>query len=152
MLLNYMTNSIKIAFPRGVEVVGSAIIEDGEGKILLVRSPKWHDKWLMPGGHIEPGEKIKQALLREAQEEVGLRLKYICVIASGELIGSRDFHRPAHFIYFDVLFRTTNKNIKLDNKELMEYVWVKPKKALKMDLVESYDDTIQKYLKYMSHF
>lgn len=65
----------KRKFSRGVEVVGSAIIENPEGKILLVRSPKWHDKWTMPGGHIEPGETIEKALLREAEEEIGLSLE-----------------------------------------------------------------------------
>ncbi|OGL87764.1 hypothetical protein A3I42_01095, partial [Candidatus Uhrbacteria bacterium RIFCSPLOWO2_02_FULL_49_11] len=138
----------KQRFPRGIEVAGSAIIEDGEGKILLVKSPKWHNKWTMPGGHIEPGEKIEDAQLREAEEEVGLNLKFVDIITFGELIGSKDFYRPAHFIYFDILCKTDNKNVKLDNKELKEYVWVEPQKALAMDLAESYDKTIKDYLKF----
>lgn len=134
-------------FPRGVEIVGSAIIENKKGEILLVKSPKWNNKWTMPGGHIEPGEKIEDALLREAEEEVGLKLKSKGIVAFGELIGSKDFHRPAHFIYFDILCRTDSTKIKLDNKELFEYIWVKPKKALAMDLAESYEQTIKDYLK-----
>ncbi len=102
----------------------------------------------MPGGHIEPGEKIEEALLREAAEEVGLKLKSKGIVAYGELIDSKDFHRPAHFIYFDILCKTDNVNIKLDNKELKEYIWVKPEKALIMDLAESYDKTIKDYLKF----
>src|SRR3990167_4213394 len=113
-----MTINDKQRFPRGVEVVGSAIIEDGEGKILLVKSPKWHNKWLMPGGHIEPGEKIDEAIVREVEEEIGLRLKSVGVISFGELIGPKDFARPAHFIYFDILCITATKNVRLDNKEL----------------------------------
>lgn len=135
-------------FPRGVEIVGSAIIENKKGEILLVRSPKWSNKWTMPGGHIEPGEKIEEALLREVEEEVGLKLKSQGIVAHGELIDSKDFHRPAHFIYFDILCKTNNENIKLDKKELFEYVWVKPKKALIMDLAESYEQTIKDYLKF----
>ncbi len=135
-------------FPRGVEAVGSAIIENPEGKILLVKSPKWHNKWIMPGGHIDPGETIDEALLREVEEEVGLPLKSEGVIAYGELIGSQDFDRPAHFIYFDILCKTENSDIKLDNEELTEYKWVTPKEALEMDLAESYDKTIQDYMKF----
>ena len=135
-------------FPRGVEVVGSVIIEDGEGKILLIKSPKWHNKWVMPGGHIEPGEKIAESQIRETEEETGLKLKFVSIIAYGELVDSKDFHRPAHFIYFDVLCKTDNKEIKLDGRELTEYKWVEPKEALKMDLGESYDKTIEEYLKY----
>jgi len=47
-----------------IEIVGSVIIEDSEGKILLVKYPKWHNKWTMPGGHIELGEKIEDLQLR----------------------------------------------------------------------------------------
>lgn len=45
-------------FYKGVEVVGSAIIENLGGKILLTRSPKWSNKWTTSGGHIDPGETI----------------------------------------------------------------------------------------------
>ncbi len=142
-------NNNQNKFPRGVEIVGSAIIENKKGEILLVKSPKWSNKWTMPGGHIEPGERIKDALLREAEEEVGLRLEPIDIIYFGELIGSKDFHRPAHFIYFDLWCKLKdNQNVKLDGKELNEYVWVLPEEGLKMDLGESYKETIEEYIKY----
>lgn len=135
-------------FPRGIEVVGSAIIENANGKILLVRSPKWKNKWTMPGGHIEPGEKIEQALLRESEEEVGLKLESEGIISFGELIDSKDFHRLAHFVYFDILCKTSDTNITLDNIELKECKWVNPEEALNMDLAESYENTIREYLKH----
>ncbi|MDH4359052.1 MAG: NUDIX domain-containing protein [Candidatus Berkelbacteria bacterium] len=139
-------------FERGVEVVGSAIIERGDGKILVVRSPKWSNKWTFPGGHIESGETIASALEREAEEETGLKLKPIDVIAYGELIGSKDFHRPAHFIYFDLYCRVTDadiKNLKLDGNELTEHRWIAPKDALKLDLAESYRESIEKFIEYL---
>ncbi len=135
-------------FPKGVEIVGSAIIENSKGEILLVKSPNWHNKWTMPGGHIEPGETINEAVIREAKEEVGLSLKSEGVITYGELIGSKDFYRPAHFIYFDILCKTNTFDVKLDNKELTEYKWATPQEALKMDLAESYDQTIKDYMKF----
>lgn len=75
-------------------------------------------------------------------------MKFISIIAFGELIGSKDFHRPAHFVYFDILCTADNKNVKLDNKELTEYIWVDPRQALAMNLAESYDKTIRDYLKF----
>lgn len=135
-------------FSKGVEVVGSGIIEDGQGRILLVKSPKWHNKWVMPGGHIDPGETIEQGILREIEEETGLSIISKGIIAYGELIDSKDFHRPAHFIYFDILCCAQSSDVKLDNQELTEYVWVAPEEALKMDLAESYGKTIRDYLDY----
>ena len=135
-------------FPKGIEVVGSSIIENNKGEILLAQSPKWHNKWTLPGGHIKQGETIKDALVREAEEETGLKVKYISTFGHGELIGSKDFERPAHFVYFDIHCQTDSTKVILDNKELTEYVWIKPAEALKLDLGEDYDLTIKNYIKY----
>ncbi len=45
-----------------------------DGRMLLLRS---HDtrKWMQPGGGIEKGEHIEQALKRELLEEAGLEIK-----------------------------------------------------------------------------
>lgn len=126
--------------------MGSAVIENPAGEILVVQSPKWRGKWVMPGGHIEPGETIVEAIVREAQEEVGLQLTPIKIVSFGELINSPDFHRTAHFIYFDVWCTTDSLDIRLDGRELTAYRWVAPTNALTMPLAQSYDQTIRDYL------
>jgi len=133
--------------PKYIEIVGGAIIENPKNEILLVKSPKWRDKWVMPGGHIEFGETIEEGTKREAEEEVGLKnLISLGIIHYGELINSKEFDRLAHFIYFNVLFRTNDTNIVLDKKELTEYLWINPEKALEMDLGESHDRTVKAYI------
>jgi len=134
-------------FSRGVEIVVGIIIENSDGKILLTKSPKWRDKWVIPGGHIEPGEKIEDAGLREAKEEVGMDLKSSGIISCGEIIDSQDFHRPAHFVYFDILCKTENTEVKIDDDEIREYKWVLPEEALKMDLGSGARAAIKDYLK-----
>jgi nucleoside triphosphatase len=130
--------------PKYIEVVGGAIIENPKNEILLVKSSRWGNKWVMPGGHIETMETIEKAIKREAEEEVGLKnLTSLGIICYGELINSKDFHRPAHFIYFDVLLRTDNTDVRLDNIELSDYLWVMPERALEMELGESYDRAIR---------
>lgn len=46
-----------------------------DNKVLL--SKRWHTgyedgKFTFPGGHVEKGEEIKQAAIREAKEEIGI--------------------------------------------------------------------------------
>ena len=138
-------SKISKLFPKGIEVVVSALIEDSAGRILLVKQPKWQNKWTLPGGHIEPGETIKKAVLREAFEETGLSLKFVKILVSGELISTKDFHRPAHFIYIDTFCTTKNSDVKL-NREANEYIWIRPQEALNMDLAESFGGSIKIYL------
>jgi len=42
----------------GVEVVVAPLIVNNKGEILLVKSHKWGDVYLIPGGHLELNEKI----------------------------------------------------------------------------------------------
>ena len=135
-------------FPRGVELVTGAIIENSQGEILVTRSPKWADKWTFPGGHIEPGEKIGEAIIREGEEETGLLLELAAIFNWGELINSKDFHRPAHFVYFDGYCKVTGGTIKLDERELSSWQWMKPEEALKLDFADSFKDSLEKFIAY----
>lgn len=62
---------------------GAAIVRDG--KILLIRRlrPPEAGCWSLTGGKVDPGERWEDSILREAEEEVGLRLtetRLLCVV------------------------------------------------------------------------
>jgi len=135
-------------FLKGIEVVAGVIVENKKGEILLTKSNKWNNKWTLAGGHIEPGESIAEGAIREAKEEIGLNLEFIDIIHFGELINSKDFYRPVHFIYFDIYCKCIGKEDPTLNHEYQEYQWVTPESALKLDLAESFEETIKKLIKY----
>ena len=53
-----------------------AIVFDNFGRILLQKRAD-KNKWGLPGGVVELGESLEDALIREAQEETGLKVKPI---------------------------------------------------------------------------
>jgi mutator protein MutT len=58
------------AFPR--VGVGAVMVHDG--RVLLIRRGKepLRGRWVVPGGTVEPGETLQEALVREVREETGL--------------------------------------------------------------------------------
>ena len=66
--LDYIHNKLKSPF-----VTVDAIIEMKEGVVLIKRSnPPFG--WALPGGFVDYGESLEQAVVREAKEETGLDL------------------------------------------------------------------------------
>lgn len=49
----------------------SAIVPDSDGRILLIRRTD-NNYWSIPGGGLEPGESVSQAVAREVMEETGI--------------------------------------------------------------------------------
>lgn len=47
------------------------VITNDEGKVLLLKANYGNRHWGLPGGALEPGETIHQALMRECLEELG---------------------------------------------------------------------------------
>jgi 8-oxo-dGTP diphosphatase len=51
-----------------------AIIINSDGNVLMLRRTYGNKGWSLPGGGVDPGETIHQALFRECHEELGIEL------------------------------------------------------------------------------
>ena len=107
------------------EFTVSAVIFNPENKILLCRSHKWNDKYVIPGGHVEYGEKMEDALVREILEETGLSVYDIRPAGLKECFYCSDYYSDRHFIFMDYTCRTDSSEVVL-NDEAQEYIWVNP--------------------------
>ena len=134
------------------ELTVGAFIINNSGDVLLVQSPKWSGgRYSIPGGHVEYGESIFEAVKREAYEEVGLRVKPVALYMVQEVINPKEFHESErHFIFFDVLCRALTTDVKIDNTEITGYTWVKPRKALKLRLEKYTRNLLSAYVTYGS--
>jgi 8-oxo-dGTP pyrophosphatase MutT (NUDIX family) len=57
---------------------------DGERQYLLVEARRSPGKWVLPKGHIEPGETPEAAAAREVEEEAGVRAEVIAPAGESE--------------------------------------------------------------------
>ena len=144
-----MNETADIASVLRTIVVG--LVRNGGGDLLLCRMSSdrgvFPGQWGLPGGGIEPGETMEQALRRELREELGIEIDDI---------------RPAFFkdgkhqktfpggvsrdIYMIVLLfhcRAAEESLIL-NEEFAEYRWVTGSEARRLDLNEQTRDTLDR--------
>jgi nucleoside triphosphatase len=122
-----------------------AFIFNPKGELLLLQSHKWPGRYVVPGGHVELGESIEEALRREAREETNLEIKDIHFLCWQEFIYDPSFWKLRHFIFFDYACSTESTDVQL-NDEAESFIWVDPMKALDLPIDSYTRISIKKYL------
>jgi len=86
--------------------VAAVVIEDE--RVVLVRRgrPPAYGEWSLPGGAVELGETLEEAVVREVKEEIGLQVAVVEIVA----VLDRIFLDPAgqvqyHYALMDFLCR-----------------------------------------------
>jgi nucleoside triphosphatase len=102
--------------------VGALIFNERE-QLLLVKTHKWNGRYTIPGGHVELGESLTEALKREIREETGLELLQAEFLCYQEFIFNESFWEKRHFLFFDFICRVKGEVVTL-NEEAQDYVWV----------------------------
>jgi ADP-ribose pyrophosphatase YjhB (NUDIX family) len=97
--------------------VGAVIVDDyrEENRVLLIRrgTAPLLGEWSLPGGVLECGETLREAVVREAREETGL------VVETGEMLGVYERVIPGdqgrvryHYVLIDFLCRPVGGDLK----------------------------------------
>ena len=111
-----------------------ALISDGTGRVLMIRTQKWSNLWGIPGGKIKWGEGSVDALRREIKEETNLEVTDIEFVLVQDCIHSKEFYRDAHFVLLNYTCRCIgDPQVKL-NDEAREFRWVTLEEAMGMEL------------------
>jgi nucleoside triphosphatase len=100
------------------------VVFNQRGEVLLLKSSKARDRYVIPGGHIELGEDMEEAVRREIREETGLEVYDVEPVAIQQFVFSRVFYRKRHFIFIDYRCKTRTTEVTL-NDEHQEYRWVR---------------------------
>jgi 8-oxo-dGTP diphosphatase len=75
-------------------VAVAAIVFDADGRVLVVERgrPPGEGLWSVPGGKLERGETLAQAVAREVHEETGLLVEVGVLACVVELVTDRSHH------------------------------------------------------------
>ena len=106
--------------------VSAAIVRDG--KILLVRRARAPAEGLfsLPGGVVEAGETLAEAVAREVREETSLAILPVALAGYREAIARDASGRiERHFVILPFAARWLAGEVKL-NEELAEARWLEP--------------------------
>ena len=122
-----------------------ALIFNSEGKVFLVKSHKWKDMYVCPGGHIELGETMEQALKREIKEETGMDITDIKHVCTHEFVHGEEFWKKKHFIFLDFVCKAVTTDVVL-NEEGQEYIWIGLDELSKYPIERYTMKAINKYL------
>ncbi len=60
------------------KVAAAAVVRWEDGRVVLLRRAqrdRAHGLWILPGGHVDRGEVVEEATLREVAEETGLQVE-----------------------------------------------------------------------------
>jgi 8-oxo-dGTP diphosphatase len=120
-----------------VRVVGAVIVSERRDKVLLGQRSESQShplKWEFIGGKIEPGESPEEALIREVDEETGLKIevgRFLDVVEADY----RNYGRPSHQISFYEC-RRINGVAKLDPEIYNEVRWVRLDEIAELDWID----------------
>jgi ADP-ribose pyrophosphatase YjhB (NUDIX family) len=122
-----MNSELARTYPaRPYLAVSAAIFR--EGRVLIVRRarPPANGLYTLPGGGVELGETLEEAVVREVREETGLTIAPIALAGYRQAIARDDGGRvERHFVILPFAARWVSGEIAL-NEELAEAHWLSP--------------------------
>lgn len=106
-------------------VAAHALVENEDGRILITKRSSLNDymplKWDIPGGTVEVGETVEEALIRELLEETQLNVLPIRPIYAYSNLSQIPNRQTVQIIY---LCKYLSGDIVLNPEEHNEYKWI----------------------------
>ncbi|SFS76095.1 8-oxo-dGTP diphosphatase [Paenibacillus sp. BC26] len=104
--------------------VASALIEDNSGNILIVKNKKGDSfYWGLPGGAVERGETLEQAVIREVKEETGFNIVVTGLNSVREMYFSETEHHAVIVTFIAKVVSGTIDILNDPDNDIAEVKW-----------------------------
>ena len=130
-------------------IVGVSALVIHKDKVLLVRRGKDPDKgrWSIPGGVIETGETIENALKREIFEECGVKIRVKKLLNVVEKIFFDSQEKPEfHYLVLSYLADYLEGDIR-PASDVLDVKWVGKEDIEKLDVIFSVLKVLKEFFK-----
>ncbi len=127
--------------------VGAIIIQDG--RLLLVRrgSPPQQGEWSLPGGLVETGERLEEAVQREVREETGLEVEVLKLAGVFErIVRDAQGRLEYHYILLDYLCRVSGGSLR-HGTDATAVAWVTPDELAEYPLTSGTREFLEQALR-----
>lgn len=113
--------------------VGGVVVH--EGRVLLIRRGKepLYGRWVVPGGTVELGESLHEALVREMREETGLEVEPLELLTAFDRIEREGEQVRYHYVIVDYLCRLRSGEARAAS-DALDVAWAKPEELERYDL------------------
>ena len=129
-----MTDRVTVA-------VGAVIVQDGSLLLVERANDPGAGRWAVPGGRVEPGETLAEAVVREVREETGLEVVVGDIAWAGDSIGPGD--PPAwHFAIVDFWATPTGGTV-VAGGDAARAEWVPVEELPAWPIVDTMVDLVQ---------
>ena len=124
-----------------------AVIKKGRRVVIVRRSaPPLKDQWSIPGGLVEVGETLRQAVAREAREETGLTLEVGKLLEVFErILPDARGRTKYHFVLLDYLCRPVAGRLRAGS-DAVRALWVAASELDRLAIAESAKQVIRRAL------
>jgi 8-oxo-dGTP diphosphatase len=117
--------------------VGAIVVHDGALLMVKRGGEPGRGLWSLPGGRVEAGEYLQDAVAREVSEETGIEVEV------GDLAGILEVIGNPHYVILDYFARVAGRSEPVASQDAADAAWVPLDSVTELDCTPRFVETLR---------